>query len=269
VEAWVNATSLSNSVGGWCAAVAKEHQNSNNDVSYALYAAQGSGTTPAGHILVGNGDFGTNGGAKLTLSAWTFLATTYDGTTLRTYINGTLAASTTVGGSIFTTTDPLRIGGDWSGEMFTGSIDNVRIYNTPLTQTQIQTDMSTPLSGGASGAMTRPLGTSLSGPGTPVASPSLAVVASQAQAAPSPPTLATANGFAASSGPAPIPLAVLVDEVFSSTDGASLGTAADRVLQPVTATDPPGVLFSPLIDPMEPAGTSRPDPSGWHHRPGW
>ena len=58
------------------------------------------------------------------------------------YVNGTLVGSTTVIGTIIATTDPLRIGGDWSGEMFTGLIDNVRIYNTALTQSQIQADMS-------------------------------------------------------------------------------------------------------------------------------
>src|SRR5206468_4286688 len=65
----------------------------------------------------------------------------------RTYVNGTQVASKSVTGSIVQTTDPLRIGGDWSGEMFTGLVDNVRVYNTALTQAQLQADMTAPVNG--------------------------------------------------------------------------------------------------------------------------
>jgi hypothetical protein len=151
LEAWVRPASLQSPDAGWVSAISKEHRNSNNDISYALYAAAGTNTPPAGHILVRSYDYGAGGGAVLGLNTWSFLAATYDGTTLRTYVNGVRVASRTVGGSIFTTTDPLRIGGDWSGEMFTGQIDNVRIYNVALSQTQIKTDMSTAVPPGSGG----------------------------------------------------------------------------------------------------------------------
>src|SRR5947209_17667092 len=64
---------------------------------------------------------------------------------MKIYVNGTLIRSKAQTGSIVETNAPLKIGGDWSGEMFTGVIDEVRVYNTALTQTQIQTDMSTPV----------------------------------------------------------------------------------------------------------------------------
>ena len=142
LEAWVDPTSFSNSGGNWDAAIAKEHVNSSNDIAYALYAAAGTGTPPAVHILVNGKDYGAQGSSVLPLNTWTFLAGTYDGTTLRIYVNGNLVGSTAVSGSIITTTDPLKIGGDWSNEMFTGIIDNVRIYNQALSQAQIQADMS-------------------------------------------------------------------------------------------------------------------------------
>ena len=85
---------------------------------------------------------GPEGVSKLALNTWAFLAATYDGKTLRTYVNGSLVGSRNITGTIFSTTDPLHIGGDWSNEMFSGRIDNVRIYNLALTQAQIQTDMS-------------------------------------------------------------------------------------------------------------------------------
>ena len=80
------------------------------------------------------------------MNAWTHLAATYDGSTLRFYVNGTQAASRAVTGGITSSTNPLRIGGNsvW-GEWFNGSIDEVRIYNRALTPAQISTDMNTPI----------------------------------------------------------------------------------------------------------------------------
>src|SRR5207302_9830012 len=141
-EAWVDASTLASGTGGWDAVIAKEHRNSANDISYALYAADGTGTGPGGHILVGSSDKGAQSSSTLSLNTWTFLTATYDGETLKVYVNGTLASSKAVSGNIFSTTDPLRLGGDWSGEMFAGLIDNIRIYNRALSQAEVQSDMS-------------------------------------------------------------------------------------------------------------------------------
>jgi fibronectin type 3 domain-containing protein len=145
LEAWVDPTSLNSPDAGWCAAIAKDHVNSSNDIAYALYAANGTGTPPAGHVLIGSSDRGVQGSSVLPLNTWTFLATTYDGATQKIYVNGTLVRSRSQTGSMVSTTDSLKIGGDWSGEMFTGLIDNVRVYNTALAQSAIQTDMTTPI----------------------------------------------------------------------------------------------------------------------------
>jgi hypothetical protein len=147
LEAWVNPSTLANSTSsGWDAAVAKDNTSSTaNDISYALYAANGTGTPPALHLLLGN-DVGVQGTQVLSLNTWTFLTGTYDGSTMNLYVNGTLVASRSISGTIKTTTDPLHIGGDWDSEMFTGIIDNVRIYNIALTASQIQTDMNTAVS---------------------------------------------------------------------------------------------------------------------------
>jgi hypothetical protein len=146
LEAWVNPSSLASPDAGWCAAVAKDHLNSGNDVAYALYAANGTDTPPALHLLIGSSDVGLQGSSVLPLNTWTFLTGTYDGANMRLYVNGTLVATKAKTGNIVTTTDLLHIGGDWSGEMFTGMIDNVRIYNRALSASEIQSDMSTPIS---------------------------------------------------------------------------------------------------------------------------
>lgn len=153
LEAWINPTSLASPNFGWDAVIAKEHLNSGNDISYALYAAQGTGTGPGGHILVGSTDFGTSGGSPPPLNGWTFVCATFDGTTLKTYVNGTLIGQQNTSGKILATTDPLKIGGDWSGEMFTGLIDNVRIYNIALSASQIQSDMGAAVAAPSAPAM--------------------------------------------------------------------------------------------------------------------
>jgi hypothetical protein len=141
LEAWVNPSTLNSPDNGWVAAFAKEHQNSSNDIAYALYAANGTRTPAAGHILIGTSDIGAQGTSVIPLNTWTFLTATYDGGTLSMYVNGNLVGKRTISGNIFVTADPLRIGGDWSGEMFTGLIDDVRVYNRALVQAAIQSDM--------------------------------------------------------------------------------------------------------------------------------
>jgi methionine-rich copper-binding protein CopC len=140
LEAWVDPRSLSSVA----AVIAKDNPNSSNDVGYALYAANGSGT-PAAGILSNGSDNGVQGSSPLPLNTWTFLAAAYDGSTLKMYVNGQLASSQALSGSISPTSDPLYLGGNWDGETFAGEIANVRIYNTALSQSAIQTDMSTPI----------------------------------------------------------------------------------------------------------------------------
>jgi hydrogenase maturation factor HypE len=97
-------------------------------------------------VYVG-GDVDTRGTGALALNAWTHVAATYDGATLRLYVNGTQAASRSVSGSIATSSGPLRIGGNsvW-GEWFQGRIDEVRVYDRALSGAEIQTDMNTAVS---------------------------------------------------------------------------------------------------------------------------
>jgi hypothetical protein len=86
------------------------------------------------------------GTAVLALNTWAHLAATYDGATMRLYVNGVQVASRAQTGTIVTSTNPLQIGGDSIyGQYFTGRIDDVRIYNRALSAAQIQSDMNTPL----------------------------------------------------------------------------------------------------------------------------
>jgi hypothetical protein len=111
---------------------------------YNLYARNWRGL-PEGNAYV-SGSNRTAEGAALAANVWTHLAATYDGSTVRLFINGVQVAATAFSGSIAGSTNPLRIGGNsiW-GEYFQGMIDEVRIYNRSLTQAEIQNDMTSPI----------------------------------------------------------------------------------------------------------------------------
>ncbi|MGW3351112.1 LamG-like jellyroll fold domain-containing protein [Nonomuraea rubra] len=137
LEAWVNPTTVSS----WRTVIMKQYTG---DLAYVLSA--GSDSNRPHTVIHTTGEVGTGGTASLPLNTWSHLAATYDGTTLRLYVNGVLASERTAGGPIRTDNGVLRLGGNslW-GEYFNGLIDEVRIYNRALNATEIQTDMSTPL----------------------------------------------------------------------------------------------------------------------------
>jgi len=111
---------------------------------YNLYHRNWRGR-PEANVLIG-GVNRTAEGTSLPANAWSHVASTYDGVTLRLFVNGVQVASTAAAGSIPSSTGPLRIGGNslW-GEFFKGRIDEVRVYNRALSQVEIQSFMNAPL----------------------------------------------------------------------------------------------------------------------------
>lgn len=79
-----------------------------------------------------------DGGAALPLNTWSHIAVTYDGSNIRSYVNGTLARTIAAGGSISVTTGQLRFGGRSANlEYWLGNIDEVSLYNRAITQSEI------------------------------------------------------------------------------------------------------------------------------------
>jgi hypothetical protein len=135
LEAWVNPTTITSK---WRDVIYKGRDN------YFLAATSTNTSKPVGAGIIGGVNTKAIGTAPLATNTWTHLATTYDGAALRFYVNGNLVRTTAVTGTIATSINPLQIGGDSIfGQFFAGRIDEVRIYNTALTQAQIQTDMTT------------------------------------------------------------------------------------------------------------------------------
>jgi hypothetical protein len=80
------------------------------------------------------------------LYRWTHLAVTYDGASVRLYVDGTMRSSQVATGVIKRTTDPLWLGGNGLyGEYFHGLIDEVRVYNRELSSREVRSVMSTPI----------------------------------------------------------------------------------------------------------------------------
>lgn len=94
-------------------------------------------------------DFGLyplEGDTSLPLNAWTHLAVTNDGNTFNLYVNGVLARTKTTTAIIQSPYNPaaLLLGARWNSTMsattdhFTGSLDDVRIYNDPVPVEEIR-----------------------------------------------------------------------------------------------------------------------------------
>lgn len=77
--------------------------------------------------------------ATVPLNTWSHVACTYDGTTGKVYVNGSLAATTTGGTALGAgNTNGTALGGNSpSADTLVGMIDQLRIYNLPRTAVQI------------------------------------------------------------------------------------------------------------------------------------
>ncbi len=128
VEGWVYPTRRST----WQTVAIKETQRG---LAYALYARPSGNATTSKEVSAA--------GTALPLRKWSHIATTYDGTAVRTYVNGKLASTRPQTGKLASSTQPLRFGGNavWP-EWFAGRLDEIRIYASALTPTQIQSDMT-------------------------------------------------------------------------------------------------------------------------------
>lgn len=137
LEAWVNPTVTT----GWRSILVKERPKGR---AYSLYASDSSGR-PGSYLRLKT-DVSLTGPSALPAGVWSHVATTYDGTTHRLYVNGTQVAAVARSGKLATSGQPLRIGGNTVfNEWFTGTLDEVRVYNRALSAAELATDQTTPL----------------------------------------------------------------------------------------------------------------------------
>jgi hypothetical protein len=74
------------------------------------------------------------------LNKWSFIVGTYDGTTMKLYVNGNLEETLSTSGSLNQNDDPLLIGTRLRlpADTFKGKLDNIRIYNRVLSADEIR-----------------------------------------------------------------------------------------------------------------------------------
>ncbi len=91
-------------------------------------------STPTGEVVVASS-------ASATLSQWSHVLMSYDGATVKLYVNGVLSSSQAATGLITQTSEPLLIGSHKfyaaSDYWFNGGIDDVRIYNRAFSAAEV------------------------------------------------------------------------------------------------------------------------------------
>jgi hypothetical protein len=136
LEAWVYATKNT----GIQNVVSKSSQSVNTGY---IFPRTDNGWTSAIMYLHIGGSWRTLSATYPSLNAWHHLAATYDGTTMRLYIDGVLSASQAQTGAITTNTNVLALGNQPGYvEQFGGTVDEVRIWNVARTQAQIVAEMN-------------------------------------------------------------------------------------------------------------------------------
>jgi hypothetical protein len=101
---------------------------------------------------VSNGGFSNATGlTTIPQNTWVHIAGTWDGSMLRVYYNGVQDGSNPYGGTLPTVTQSVKIGASLMSEKFSGSIDEVRIWNVAKTQTEIQNNMNKAIGPNAAG----------------------------------------------------------------------------------------------------------------------
>ncbi|HYD35103.1 MAG TPA: DUF2341 domain-containing protein [Vitreimonas sp.] len=130
--------------------------NANQGSFASLISRDGESAARAYSIELGNAGtnrlrvwFGAGGSPKvvdstsaLALNQWYHIVGTYDGSSVKLYINGRLDNSLSTSGTITTNTDTLAFGcsSQLNGEYFNGKLDHVKIYNYARSQAQVAYD---------------------------------------------------------------------------------------------------------------------------------
>ena len=129
LEAWVN---YNLSQQDWKGVLYKANGNS---TGYQLFIDDSEKV--AFGLITTSGFVRPSANFVLPPNTWHHIMGTYDGSNMRTYINGTLYNTFTQTGNILASSTSLNVGRSFSSEEFPGYIPVVRIYNRGLTSTEV------------------------------------------------------------------------------------------------------------------------------------
>lgn len=130
ISSWVPQSGVN-----WASVISKS--SSTTDCAYRFTIRQDGGS------IIHNGKLWDYipGAMSNVLNQWDFYAATVVGTTMKLYKNGVLMGSSTSSSPFtFNNSNPLNIGRDFPGilDYFNGSLDDIRIYNRALTDSEIR-----------------------------------------------------------------------------------------------------------------------------------
>ncbi len=131
IEAWVNPANFNQ----WVSLGVK------GDITYGMFI------NPAAFVRIhysGGNTLDTPGNA-IKANEWTHVVGTYDGKTVRIYLNGKMSAEKNAGDKIPANNATFVIGGTQeSRDWYTGMIDEVKLYNRGLTEAEIRKALEGP-----------------------------------------------------------------------------------------------------------------------------
>ena len=139
VEAWINADSWA--TNPWQNTIVSKDQWSSISEGWVIRCG-GGGRLSFNLALNNNGNwYEIVTGSLMSTNKWYHVAGTYDGTTMRLYLNGKQVGTLNITGTITSTTAPVKIGNiamSSQSRYFDGEIDEVRIWDTVLTESTIK-----------------------------------------------------------------------------------------------------------------------------------
>jgi len=97
-------------------------------------------TLRVGCYIRGIASVSSDGSYPINLDEWTHIACTYDGASVKTYINGVLRSTNTTSGLLYTSNSSVEVGntsGVGNNYRLRGALDELKIYNYARSQEQI------------------------------------------------------------------------------------------------------------------------------------
>jgi Concanavalin A-like lectin/glucanases superfamily len=129
IEAWIKPSTVDTTFRRACG-----NEHAGNKGAFLLWqSANGWGLVRGDSSGVTDAAYG---GAP-SAGTWAYVAGTYDGTNIRTYVNGSLVATQASSRSVDTAGGTFRMGGTAGGGLFASAQYGVAVWNTVLTATQI------------------------------------------------------------------------------------------------------------------------------------
>ncbi|MCF8262115.1 MAG: T9SS type A sorting domain-containing protein [Melioribacteraceae bacterium] len=154
IETWVFPTKVPTESGGgdWLhTIVVRPYWLANPYMAYELRIVDHDGNGPKFEYVISNGEVdnwgSAYGGDVVQTGQWYHIAGTYDGNSVKLYVNGLLVAENPYTDGIGLGDTGFYIGGPYNNERFQGIIDELKLWNVAKSASDIVADQSKVLNG--------------------------------------------------------------------------------------------------------------------------